>query len=102
MTKEQFIEGVSGLWHLGTTRSLTKANFPESLPSMCINLLTYKGDLVVDPFMGSGTTGVSAVKNDREFIPISEMKNYLIGNIEALLDTIIEVEEESDEQCDNN
>ena len=76
MTKEQFIEGVSGLWHLGTTRSLTKANFPESLPSMCINLLTYKGDLVVDPFMGSGTTGVSAVKNDREFIGFELSPNY--------------------------
>ena len=76
ITKEQFIEGVSGLWHLGTTKSLTKANFPESLPSMCINLLTYKGDLVVDPFMGSGTTGVVAVKNDREFIGFELSPNY--------------------------
>jgi site-specific DNA-methyltransferase (adenine-specific) len=76
MTKEQFIEGVSGLWRLGTTRSITKANFPEKLPDMCINLLSYKGDTVLDPFMGSGTTGVSAVKNDRNFMGFELSPNY--------------------------
>jgi site-specific DNA-methyltransferase (adenine-specific) len=76
ITKEKFIEGVSGLWHLGTTRSVTKCNFPESLPDMCINLLSYKGDLVLDPFMGSGTTGAVAIKNDREFIGFEISTNY--------------------------
>lgn len=76
ITKEQFIEGVSGLWHLGTTRSVTKANFPESLPDMCINLLSYKGDTVLDPFMGSGTTGAVAVKNDRNFVGFELSPNY--------------------------
>ena len=76
ITKEKFIEGVSGLWHLGTTRSITKCNFPESLPDMCINLLSYKGDVVLDPFMGSGTTGAVAIKNDREFIGFELSPNY--------------------------
>lgn len=76
ITKEQFIHGVGGIWNLGTTRSVTKANFPESLPSMCINLLTYKGDTVLDPFMGSGTTGIVAVKTDRNFIGFELSENY--------------------------
>ena len=76
ITKEQFIEGVSGLWKLGTTKSITKANFPESLPNMCINLLSYKDDVVLDPFMGSGTTGASAVKNGRNFIGFELSPNY--------------------------
>ena len=41
-----------------------------------VELLSNKGDLVLDPFMGSGTTGVSAVKNDREFIGFELSPNY--------------------------
>ena len=74
--KYKFIEGVSGVWKLGTTRSLTKANFPESLPDMCINLLSYKGDCICDPFMGSGTTAVSAINNNRNFIGFEISSNY--------------------------
>jgi site-specific DNA-methyltransferase (adenine-specific) len=76
ITRDKFIEGVSGIWKLGTTKSITKANFPESLPDMCINLLSYKGDVILDPFMGSGTTGASAVKNGREFIGFELSPNY--------------------------
>lgn len=74
--KETFMEGVSGIWNLGTTIGKTKACFPESLPNMCIQLLTYKGDLVVDPFMGSGTTAVVAKRTGRNFIGFELSPNY--------------------------
>ncbi len=76
VSKELFMEGVSGIWKLGTTPGLTKANFPESLPNMCIELLTYKGDLVVDPFMGSGTTAKAAIGSGRNYIGFEISPNY--------------------------
>jgi site-specific DNA-methyltransferase (adenine-specific) len=76
INKEMFIQGVSGIWDLGTTTGLTKANFPESLPKMCIELLTYKGDLVVDPFMGSGTTAKAAIGSGRNYIGFEISPNY--------------------------
>lgn len=76
ISKEQFMQGVSGWWKLGTTKSITKANFPESLPEMCINLLSYKGDTVLDPFMGSGTTGAVSVRTERNFIGFEISPNY--------------------------
>ena len=76
ISRKQFIEGVSGLWNLGTTVSDTKANFPKSLPNMCINLLTYEGDTVLDPFMGSGTTAVVAKELGRNFIGFEISPNY--------------------------
>lgn len=75
--KEMFIEGVSGVWKLGTAKGLTKANFPESLPRMCMELLTYKGDIVLDPFMGSGTTAKVAQDIDRNFIGFEISPNYV-------------------------
>ena len=75
INKEMFMEGVSGVWKLGTTQGLTKANFPESLPKMCIELLTYKGNLVVDPFMGSGTTAVACKELGLSYIGSELSKN---------------------------
>ena len=59
---------MGGVWKLGTTKGLTKACFPEKLPEMCIQLLTYENDIVVDPFIGSGTTAFVAQKLKRHFI----------------------------------
>ena len=72
----EFIEGVSGIWNLGTTIGMTKANFPESLPHMCINLFSYYGDVVLDPFMGSGTTAKVAKELGRKYIGFEISRNY--------------------------
>ncbi|MEM4097757.1 MAG: site-specific DNA-methyltransferase [Candidatus Micrarchaeaceae archaeon] len=44
------------------------APFPEELPRRCILATTNEGDTVLDPFMGSGTTGVACVQLNRNFI----------------------------------
>jgi len=77
ITKNEFIEGVSGVWKIQPdTKSLTKASFPVKLPERCINLLTYKNDLVLDPFIGSGTTAIAAKKTERNFIGCELSSNY--------------------------
>jgi site-specific DNA-methyltransferase (adenine-specific) len=75
--KKDFIEAVSGVWKIKPeTKPLTIACFPERIPELCIQLLTYKGDTVLDPFCGSGTTCVVAKKLERNFIGIDISKQY--------------------------
>ena len=76
ISRNDFMEGCSGVWHIGTTQSYTMANFPERLPQLCIDLLSYKGDLVVDPFSGSGTTCYVAKCRERNFIGFEISEAY--------------------------
>lgn len=52
------------------------AVFPEQLVDTVINNFTRKGDTVLDPFMGTGTTGLCAARSGREFIGIELLKDY--------------------------
>ncbi len=52
------------------------AVFPEELPSWFIKLFTKPGDVVLDPFLGSGTTSVAAFKLDRNSIGIEIQEEY--------------------------
>ena len=53
------------------------ATFPVKLPQFFIKLMTEQGDTVLDPFMGSGTTGVAAAMENREFIGIEILDKYM-------------------------
>lgn len=54
------------------------AAFPVALPDFFIRLFTRPGDLVLDPFSGSGTTGVAAVRLDRRYVGIEMVEDYVI------------------------
>lgn len=52
------------------------ASFPVALPSWFIKLFTKEGDLVLDPFLGSGTTAISCIQLGRHYIGIEAMPQY--------------------------
>jgi DNA modification methylase len=52
------------------------AAFPLALPSWFIKLLTQQGDIVLDPFMGSGTTALACIELSRHYIGIELMEDY--------------------------
>ena len=84
ISKEEFIEGCSGIWHIGTTSGYTKACFPEKLPHICINLLSYEDDVILDPFSGSGTTCYVAKGLKRNYIGFELSSDYYIQSISRL------------------
>ena len=74
---EHFIKGVKGFYDFGTVRNESIPSvFPESLPLLFIALLSFKNDLILDPFMGSGTTAWCAKKLGRRCIGIEIEEKY--------------------------
>jgi hypothetical protein len=53
------------------------APFPVDLPKRLLELYTYENDVVLDPFMGSGTTAVAAVRTGRHFIGFETDRSYV-------------------------
>jgi len=75
--KEDFINLSHGLIKARPeTKGLTKANFSESFASKIIKMLSYQEDLILDPFIGSGTTAKVAKDNNRNFIGFELSPSY--------------------------
>jgi site-specific DNA-methyltransferase (adenine-specific) len=55
---------------------MTKATFSMDIPTKAIKILTYKDDIVLDPFAGSGTSLVAAEVLDRKWVGIELSDNY--------------------------
>ena len=79
ITKEEFMDWTNGLWTFtgeSKKRIGHPAPFPRELPRRCIKLFSYVGDTVLDPFMGSGTTLIEAVVNNRIAVGVDVDKKY--------------------------
>jgi site-specific DNA-methyltransferase (adenine-specific) len=80
MTREDFMENTLDLWEIpaeSATRVGHPAPFPVELPGRLIELYTYRGDLVLDPFVGSGTAAVAAVRCGRHFVGYDLDQSYI-------------------------
>jgi len=80
ITKEQFMEWTKSVWVMNAESARRighPAPFPEELPFRLIQLYSFKDDIILDPFMGSGTTAISALKSDRKYVGYEISKEYI-------------------------
>jgi len=78
LTKEEWKEYFAGHWQFGGARQLGhEARFPEELPRRLIRMFTFPGDLVLDPFLGSGTTLKAALDLGRRGVGYEINHDYL-------------------------
>ena len=79
LVRKDFIEWTNGVWNFnGESRNRVghPAPFPIELPRRCMKLFSYVGDIVLDPFLGSGTTLLACLETKRAGIGIEINKNY--------------------------
>jgi DNA modification methylase len=77
---DEFIEATTDVWEIPSERATRvghPAPFPVELPLRLIQLFTYQGDLVLDPFMGSGSTAAAAVRSGRHFVGYDTESEYV-------------------------
>lgn len=92
VSKKDFMRNSRALWSFPPETKMMKeyghpAMFPEELPRRLIQQLTYKDDVVMDPFSGAGTTCAVAKKLDRHYIGIEMSKKYHTRSLKRLDDT---------------
>ena len=83
LTAKEWMKNQVAIWEFyyekRDLRDKTKhpAVFPIALPKKCIELFTHKGELVVDPFVGSGTTLIAARDVERNAVGFDLNENYI-------------------------
>lgn len=79
----------SNIWYINPeTKSKHPAPYPEELCDKLIKYYSYIGDIVCDPFMGSGTTAKMAIINNRNYIGFEINKDYY-DMIETRINNIV-------------
>lgn len=79
LTPDEWKEwGYRQIWSIPSVRAnnIHEAMFPKELASRVIRLYSNEGDIVLDPFLGSGTTAVAAIESKRKFIGIEKLQKY--------------------------
>lgn len=79
LDKNDLNDEYSSLWQFNEISNNKKhpATFPSALVERIIKLFSITNDVVLDPFMGSGTTALSCISMDREFLGYEINKSYL-------------------------
>jgi modification methylase len=80
ISKEQFMEWTKSIWTMNAESARRighPAPFPEELPNRLIQLYSFTNDNILDPFIGSGTTAISALKANRNYVGYDVNKEYI-------------------------
>lgn len=78
--KEEFLEWTKSVWTfpaISARKIGHPAPFPEELPHRLIQLYTFKDDVILDPFVGSGTTCISAFRDKRNYVGYDIDSSYV-------------------------
>ena len=104
ISREEFLELTKSVWTFPAEQARSighPAPFPVELPYRLIQLYTYEGEVILDPFMGSGQAGIAAIKTNRhyvgydinvEYVELAQRRIkrfYYIYNTPALFDAIV-------------
>lgn len=80
ISRDDFMEWTKSIWTFNAESARRvghPAPFPIDLPYRLIQLLSFTNDIILDPFMGSGTTGIAALKSNRKFVGFDTSKEYV-------------------------
>ena len=80
ITKEEFMESTLSIWNILPARAKKighPAPFPVELPQKFINLYSFENDIILDPFLGSGTTAIAALNSKRSYIGYEINQTYI-------------------------
>ena len=80
ISTDEFMEATLDLWDIrpeSARRVGHPAPFPVELPQRLIELYSFKDDLILDPFLGSGTTAVAAVRTNRRYVGYDSDPTYI-------------------------
>ncbi len=80
ISKEDFLEWTKSVWTfpaISARKIGHPAPFPEELPHRLIQLYTFKDDVVLDPFVGSGSTCLASIKDNRYYLGYDVNQKYI-------------------------
>jgi len=79
ISRDEFLEWTKTVWQMGAESARRighPAPFPLELPHRLIQLYSFETDIVLDPFIGSGTTGIAALRAGRKFVGFEIVEEY--------------------------
>jgi modification methylase len=80
ISRDEFLEYTKSIWNFQPERAKKvghPAPFPVELAYRCIQLYSFKDEIILDPFCGVGATAIAAIKSERHFVIIDNNKKYV-------------------------
>ena len=80
ISRDEFLEYTKSVWKFAPERAKKvghPAPFPIELAYRCIQLYSFKDEIILDPFCGAGTAALAAIKSERHFVIIDNNKKYV-------------------------
>lgn len=80
ITRDEFMEWTKSIWTMNPESAKKighPAPFPIELPYRLMQLYSFTNDVILDPFMGSGTTAIAALKTNRHYIGYDNNQEYI-------------------------
>lgn len=84
---DEFTEYTKSIWRMSTASAKKighPAPYPIELPTRLIKLYTFSNDIVLDPFMGSGTTAIACINEKRRYIGFELNKDFYINSLKRI------------------